>query len=503
MRRLRRTPSRAAALLGVSALLGAIGPLAPLRAQLPATPLERKAAVERSLLRAVEIESGGAPGYTLAERMEHYGVPGVSVAVIHDGKIDWAGGYGLADVASGRKVTVHTLFQAASMSKPVAALAALKLVQRGKLSLDEDVNRVLTGWKVPVDSFTRKQPVTLRELLTHTAGLTVHGFAGYAAGEPVPTVVQVLEGAKPANSAPVVADIQPGTKWRYSGGGYTVMQLLVTERYGRPFPDIMRREVLDPLGMSESTYEQPLPAAKRPLAATGYRANGNPVKGMYHTYPEMAAAGLWTNASDYARYVMGIQATARGERSPVLSRAMVDTMLTPGLGGWGLGPQVEGAADSLVFEHGGANEGFRSHFVAYVHRGEGVVVFTNSDAGGALAGEIVRAAARVYGWPGIRPRVVHVVAIAPDALDAFAGTYEIPDAGGPKAEVRRDGDHLVLSLQGQEQPLAPTAADRFVGLDSGQEITFERDASGNVVAARTFGVRAKKAQDATSGSNSH
>ncbi len=462
----------------------------PVGAQLPATPLARKAAVERSLLQAIELEGQPAPTFTIAERMKHYKVPGVSVAVIHDGKIDWAAGYGLADVRSGRKVTVHTLFQAASMSKPVAALAVLKLVQRGRLSLDEDVNRVLGGWKVPVDSFTEKHPVTLRELLTHTAGLTVHGFAGYAAGEPVPTVVQVLEGAKPANSAPVVADIQPGTQWRYSGGGYTVMQFLVTEQYGEPFPQIMRGQVLDPLGMNESTYQQPLPAAKRPLAATGYRSNGNPVEGNYHTYPEMAAAGLWTSASDYARYVMGIQETARGERSPVLSRDMVDTMLTPGIGGWGLGPQIARDGDSLVFEHGGANEGFRSQFIGYVHSGEGIVVFTNSDAGSPLAQEIILAAAHVYGWPGIHPGAVHAVRLTPDALDAFVGKYAIPDAGGATIAFRRERDHLVLSFQGQEQPLVATGPAGFVTLDSGQLIIFERDAAGHAVAARLAGIRA-------------
>jgi CubicO group peptidase (beta-lactamase class C family) len=465
------------------------------RAQLPATAAARQQAVVSGLLQAVHLDGQPQQTFTLESRMRRYGVPGVSIAVIHDGKLDWASGYGLADVASGRKVTTATLFQAASMSKPVAALAALKLVQAGRLTLDENVNRVLREWKVPDNAYTERQPVTLRELLTHTAGMTVHGFAGYAVGEAVPTVVEVLDGAKPANSDPVRVDIQPGTRWRYSGGGYTVMQLLVTEQYGRPFPELMRREVLDPLGMHASTYQQPLPAVKRSLAATGYRSDGKPVEGKYHTYPEMAAAGLWTNASDYARYVMGVQRTFRGEAAPVLSRAMIDTMLTPGLGSWGLGPTIEGDADSLSFSHGGANEGFRSFFVGYLHHDDGIVVFTNSDAGSTIAAEIVRAAARVYGWYGFAPRTVAALALATGALDACAGRYHVSSGPDLTVVIRRDGDHLVLSLMGQDQELVPTTPDTFVSLDTGQALTFERDASGNVVAMRAGGLRADRVQD--------
>ena len=475
-----------------AALLTLVAGASPaLQAQVPATSLERKAAVERSLLPAVEFMGQASQGYTLAARMRHYGVPGASVAVIHKGKVDWVGAYGLADVASGRKVTPATLFQAASLSKPVAALAALKLVDRGRLSLDEDVNMRLREWKVPADSFTAKRPVTLRELLTHTAGLTVYGYMGYAAGEPLPSLVQVLEGAKPANSPPIVVELEPGTRWEYSSSGYIVMQLLVTEQYGLPFPELMRREVLGPLGMTASTYEQPLPDDLRPLAATGYYAGGKAVEGKYHTIPEMAAGGLWTTPADYARYIMGMLATARGEAAPVLSLAMVDTMLTPGLGGWGLGPQIDGAADSLVFEHGGANPGFRSYFFGAIRSGDGIVVLTNSDAGSQLAGEILRGAGRVYGWPGHQPQVVRPLALAPAALEAFVGSYLVP--GGPRAEIRRAGDGLVLAVGGGNgQTLVATGPDTFVAEDSGQRLRFERNASGKVVAANVSGMRVPK-----------
>lgn len=193
-----------------------------------------------------------------------------------------------------------TLFQAGSISKPVAALAALRLVEQGKLSLDEDVNAKLVSWKVPGNEFTKEQKVTLRRLLTHSAGLTVHGFPGYAAGAQVPTLVQVLNGEKPANTPAIRVDTVPGRLWRYSGGGYTIMQQLLIDVTQKSFPELMRQLVLEPAGMKHSTYEQPLPPARAGEAATAHDANGQPVKGQFHTYPEMAAAGLWTTPTDLA-----------------------------------------------------------------------------------------------------------------------------------------------------------------------------------------------------------
>ncbi|MEK7832245.1 MAG: serine hydrolase domain-containing protein [Acidobacteriota bacterium] len=257
---------------------------------------ERIASVESGLLPAVVIKDQ-TTAMTIADRMKHYKVPGVSVAVINDGKIEWAKGYGVTEAGGGSTpVTSDTMFQAASISKPVAAMGMLALVEKGLLTLDEDVNVKLKSWKVPDNDFTKEQKVTLRRLASHSAGLTVHGFRGYAAGEAVPTTVQILDGQKPANSAAVRVDVLPGSKWRYSGGGITVMQLLMTEAAGKPFPALMQESVLGKIGMNNSTYEQPLPADKTAKAAMGHRANGEIVKGKFHAYPEMAAAGLWTRS---------------------------------------------------------------------------------------------------------------------------------------------------------------------------------------------------------------
>jgi CubicO group peptidase (beta-lactamase class C family) len=226
----------------------------------------------------------------LQKLMEVYKVPGLSVAVIDNFKIVWAKGYGVTEAGTTTPVTTKTLFQAGSISKPVAATGTLYLVEHGKLSLDEDVNRKLVSWKVPENEFTKDQKVTLRGLMSHSAGLTVHGFPGYAVDEPVPTLVQIFNGEKPANTAPIRVDIVPGTKFVYSGGGVTIEQQLVMDVTGKPFPQFMRETVLDKIGMLESTYQQPLPPARAVLAASGTHTDGKVVRGKWHVYPEMAAA---------------------------------------------------------------------------------------------------------------------------------------------------------------------------------------------------------------------
>jgi CubicO group peptidase (beta-lactamase class C family) len=425
---------------------------------------------------------------TIAERMKHYGVPAVSVALIDDGRIVWARAYGLADVAGNRVATPATLFQAASMSKPVASVAALQLVQEGRVALDAPVNASLRSWQVPENERTAGHPVTLRGLLTHTAGLTVHGFPGYAAGAAVPTVVQVLDGSAPANTGAVRVDTTPGAMWRYSGGGMTVMQQLMEDVSGQPFPALLRARVLDPAGMRASTYEQPLPASRALEAATGYRANGSAVEGRYHTYPEMAAAGLWTNPSDLARWVLAIQHSLAGERGALLSRETASTMLTPGLGSWGLGVQIAGAGDSLVFTHGGANEGFRAIFVGFAHRPQGAVVMTNSDAGGRLADELIRAIATEYQWPGFARREIAAIPVPAAALLEYAGTYAGDD--GMSVKISAEGDGLWLTLpNGQRLELVFTATDQVASPEVGATERFERGKNGAVAAISLAGQR--------------
>jgi CubicO group peptidase (beta-lactamase class C family) len=449
----------------------------------------RIARIEHGLLPPTRVQGRSYAPATIEERMRVHGVPAVSVAVINDGRIEWAKAYGFADVEARRRATTSTLFQAASISKPVAAMGALRLVQEGRLALDEDVNAKLQSWKVPANELTARRPVTLRLVITHSAGLTVHGFPGYAPGTQVPTVVQLLNGEKPANTAAVRVDIEPGTRWRYSGGGLTVMQLLMTDVTGEPFPSLMRRLVLEPVGMTASTYEQPLPAARAPAAATGYRSVDRAVPGRYHTYPEMAAAGLWTTPTDLARLVIEVQRSLAGASNKVLSREMTVAMLTRGVGSHGLGPGIDGAGDSLRFGHGGANEGFRAMFTGFATRGQGAVVMTNSDAGMALVGEVMQAIAREYRWPGFAPRVISPLAMPADAMRQYAGVYSL--AGTPFQLSVSVEDGRLMAMQPGAAPfeLLPTGTNVFTPAVDAPPFAFERDAAGKVATLVVGGTR--------------
>ena len=461
----------------VAAVMSASMACLPAQSPESQTPEARADRVEKGLVPAFLIAGRPVPASTLAERMAALKVPGASVAVINSGAIEWAKGYGVTEAGTATSVTPHTLFQAASISKPVAALAALRLVEQGKLALDEDVNAKLVSWKVPENDFTKTEKVTLRRLLSHTAGLTVHGFGGYAADGPVPSLVQVLDGAKPANSDPVRVDVVPGSLWRYSGGGFTVAQLLMIDVTGKPFPDLMSELVLKPVGMEDSTYEQPLPVERRGAAACGHRSDGTLLPGRYHTYPEMAAAGLWTTPTDLSRFLLEVDRARRGQ-SKVLAAATAREMTTAQKAGYGLGLSLSGAGPSASFGHGGSNEGFKCQMVAFFEGGRGAVVMTNGDRGGFLAGEILRAVAREYDWPAFKPVTKTVVAVDPEALLPLEGRYELRP--GFILTIKAEGDRLFAD-DGQERvDLYPESETRFFDTVECHTIVFVKDAAGKV-----------------------
>ncbi|PYV07721.1 MAG: hypothetical protein DMG07_27810, partial [Acidobacteria bacterium] len=320
------------------------------------------------------------------------------------------------------------------------------------------------SWKLPQNGFTSKQKVTFERILSHGAGLTVHGFPGYEAGRPVPTVPQVLDGAPPANTAPVRVDTEPGTKWRYSGGGYTAAQLAMTDTFGHPFPDLMAALVLGPAGMRASTYEQPLPAERLRLAAAGYRRDGAPVAGKRHTYPEMAAAGLWTTAGDLARFAIAIQKSLRGEAGSLLSKQTALRMVTPFIDNYGLGFSVEKHGEEFYFSHGGADEGFQALLVAARNGCCGAAVMVNSDNGIALAAEIVRGLARQYGWRGYLPEPLAVVELSAEKIAPLAGRYQTSGDEAFRLEAR--GNRLFgKPTLGEEYELFAISPDVFVRTD--------------------------------------
>jgi CubicO group peptidase (beta-lactamase class C family) len=439
-------------------------------------------AVEAGLGPAVTIAGRPAEQRDLRAEMQRLHVPAVSVAVIHHGELEWAKGYGVQS-EGGTPVTSDTLFQAASLSKSLTAMAALKLVAQGKLSLDAPIQSELRSWSLPPNSFTVQIPITLRQLLSHTAGISVHGFAGYAAGEPVPTLLQVLDGVKPANSAPIVVASAPGKMFSYSGGGFTIVQQLMIDQTGKPFPEIMRSLVLDPIKMRSSAYQQPLDQKKLSKVAMPVDDQGKPIVGGPHTYPELAAAGLWTTPSDLARWVIEMQRSLVGHANHVLSAEMTRSMLTPVKDGYGLGIGTQTTDGKTSFSHSGSNEGYTCLYFAY-ENGDGAVIMTSSDNGGALYAELMGSLAREYGWPDYIPQQRTLVSVPFAEQMPFSGRFQIKD--GPPMEITAAKESLQLSIGGdQPKQLFTTSSRSFFLMDQILQLRFDDPDHGVVI----FGAR--------------
>jgi CubicO group peptidase (beta-lactamase class C family) len=336
----------------------------------------------------------------MQQALSRLNVPGVSIAVIQDFKVVLAAAYGVADVKTGTPVTTSTMFQAGSISKTVAAMASLRAVQEGRFGLDQDINTILKSWRLPEDDYTRTSKVTPRALMSHVAGTgDGFGFPGYAPGTPLPTLPQMLDGVAPSNTRPVRLERAPYTGVEYSGGGVTIQQLALSDAVGRPFAAIAKQWVLDPVGMANSTFEQPLPATRHAQAARAHDAMGAPLGDPWRVYPELAAAGLWTTPTDLARFAIEVQQAVLGRSNRVLSQALAREMVTPvGVGSYAVGFDVAREGAGWYFSHSGGTWGFQCDLIAHRIKGYGAVIMTNGDAGGALIQQLFGIIRREYKW---------------------------------------------------------------------------------------------------------
>lgn len=443
--------------------------------------------IAQRLKPAVVLEGRPDTSFSIVDRLRYHRVPGVSIAVVDNFRIVYAAGFGVTEFGGNRRVDTTTLFLAGSISKPVFATGALRLVEEGRLSLDTDVNGALKSWKLPESRFTATEKVTLRRLLSHTAGLTVWGFPGYRMGTPVPSVQQILDGVSPSNTAAVRNDTTPGARWLYSGGGITIAQLMAADATGEAFPALMRRLVLDPAGMRRSTFENPLPRARDAEAASGHEPMDTPVAGRYHVYPEMAAAGLWTTASDLARWALAVTRAYNGDTQGILTPTMAQQMISRhvrqqppyGNGFWGLGVGVAGEGDSVQFSHGGRDEGFVANAVMWPKLGKGIFIMTNS-VNGALMTEILRGFADLYGFGAPARQRRLVVQMDSAALARIAGTYQLVSPN------QRDTLRLIVTATptllrmedpalGRTRYLMPGGNDEFFDYDLGTRFAVERE----------------------------
>ncbi len=436
-------------------------------------------AVENNLTASIQFE--GDATMNLADRMAFYKIKGLSIAVIQNYQILWAKGYGWADEDKKIPVTIQTLFQAASISKSLNAVGVLKLVQDKKLDLYTDINTYLNTWKFPYDSKSKEKKITMANLLSHTAGLTVHGFAGYEQGKKIPTVVEILDGKIPANSMGILSMYEPGLKYEYSGGGITVSQQIVMDITQEPYASYMDEKILKPLGMNASTYSQPPANSKAELLATGYKTDGKEITGKYHIYPEQAAAGLWTNPTDLSKYIIETQLAYKGKSAKVLNQSMTQTRLTPYVDkSAALGVFIDNSNGIKYFQHGGANEGFRSVYYGSLEGGNGVVVMVNSDNSGILQ-EVVNSVSKVYDFKGLSKTVVKKhLSIDAAILDSYLGEYALTPTF--ILTITKENGLLITQATGQQKIIIyPETQTRFFATVINATLDFVKDESGKVV----------------------
>jgi CubicO group peptidase (beta-lactamase class C family) len=446
---------------------------------------ERIRRVENGLLLPVVVKGQPSEPMKLIDRMSSNNTPGVSVAVINNGRVEWAKGYGVLEAGSRVPVTTETLFQAGSISKAVTAVAVMRLVEQGKLNLDEDVNKKLVSWKVPENEFTRNKKVTLRGLLSHSAGVNVPSFTGYLSGEPVPTLLQVLDGVKPANTPPIRVDSVPGSGFRYSGGGYTIVQQLLIDVEKKPFPDLMSELVFKLLKMKHSTFEQDLPKDLINSSAAGHNSKGEKPLGRWRFLPEMAAAGMWSTPSDLALLAIELQQAQAGQSNKFLTARTVSQMLTPQIGNWGLGFSVEGEGRNRRFSHGGSTLEFNSFLMAYNNSGQGAVIMANSLRGERVIDELLRSVSKEYGWGDYQPKEKTIAAVNPKIYENYFGQYELDISSDYVVTISAKDGKLMMTIK---QPVGETSAEllpeletQFFRHDVDLGITFVKNNEGRTI----------------------
>lgn len=415
--------------------------------------------------------------YTLAERMKHYNVAGISVAVIDNYQLVWAKGYGYADKKEGRRVTTTTLFEPGSISKSLNAVGILQLAQQGKLDLYQDINQYLVNWKFPYDTASHGKKITTAQLLTHTAGLGVHGFPGYQRDSAIASVTDILDGRAPSNTEAVRSVMEPGKESRYSGGGILITQQMLTDLTKQPYEDYMYDHVFRPLGMTNSSYSQPPAESQRKNLATGYKSNGNEVPGKYFVYPEKAAAGLWTTPTDICKYIIEIQQAYQGKSSKVLNQEMVKLHVTPYKDDVAMGTYLQNRNGEKYFVHSASNEGFTGYFLGGLTNGKGVALFVNSDDGYVLL-ELLNSIALEYNWAGFpKPEQITTVPVNDTITSKYAGEY-ITD--GYLSAIKKEKDGLYFWTDGIHSKMHFTSPTVFRNIELGGTKAFIFDSAGAV-----------------------
>lgn len=433
----------------------------------------RRHGVEDGLRAAVRFEGEKDATYSMEQGLARHGVPGLGIAIIRNGRLDWAAGYGRLEAGGDQPVTGQTRFQAGSLSKPVTVFAVLRMREAGVIDFDRDIHDYLRDFALPEGAHSADNPVTFRNLLAHTSGVVPGGYAGYPVDADIPSDIETLSGSPPAETDAVTVVAAPGTRLAYSGPAYTIAELALQDVTGRPFAALMADWVFEPLEMRQSTFEQPLPPALEDTAARGHRPDGTPVPGGWRVHPEQAAGGLWATAGDLAKFLIAVNDARNGE-SGVLSRDSAQELFTEQMDGHAYGFILNGEGDSLSIRHFGGNEGYRAMMILYPETGNGGVFLSSSDNGFALVTPVLRSVSAVYDWPDFRQVSVSRMKLEQATLQRYAGTYRFE--GGVQVDVTYSVEENAISVRfpnGDVYPLVPTGAADFIHVETGVTVNFD------------------------------
>ncbi|MBQ0984632.1 amino acid adenylation domain-containing protein [Streptomyces sp. F63] len=314
-------------------------------------------------------------------------VPGASLAVIEGGELVAVEHHGVRTSGGDEPVTDGTVFQVGSLSKLITAVGAVRLAEQGLVDLDEDVTRYLRSWTVPDGTV-----ITLRGLLGHTAGLAPTPSAGQPRGDTLADLPGLLSGRRPDLHPPVRAELAPGSVFRKANVHFSVVQQVLMDVTGEHFDALMRRTVLDPFGMTASSFDQSFPEQPDRPAASGHDEDGRPLPGGWRLWPDTAAAGLWTTATDVAKALLEVRRAYLGRPAALIGRDTARGLLAPQHphSGYGLGTVVDDLGDDVQFGHGGAGAGYHALAMCRIGAGTGFVVLTNGEAGAGVARRCVR-----------------------------------------------------------------------------------------------------------------
>jgi CubicO group peptidase (beta-lactamase class C family) len=445
----------------------------------------RKQQVEHNLLPRVAFVGETKPA-DVETSMSRHKTPALSVAVIRNGTLDWSAAWGRLQ-ADGARAGCDSLFQAGSLAKPATVLAALRMQQQGIVDLDADIETLLSSWHLPMGRQTSANPVTLRNLFTHTAGITPGGYDGYAQGQPIPTDPQTVSAEAPSNSHKVEVLEAPGTSLKYSGGGYTVAEIALQDRLHEPFERIMRTWLTVPVGMKQADFTQPLPTSSHAYTARGHQADGSVVAGGWHNHPEQAAAGLWATASDMAALLIEIRKGWQG-KSEVFTQASIRELLANRIDGHAYGFRLIGEGDRVFLTHYGGTVGYRAGMTMNLETGDGAVYLTNSDNGSDLGLEFLAAVADVYDWPMFRPTRVERTTLPVEVLKSLLGRYKF--AEGPTISVVYEQDALTLLFpNGDRYAMTPIigASREFIHPDTAVRASFDGEGEGADATIQLYG----------------